>query len=128
MPSLLARLSEPLIAQLFSHHRVHRLHDVEAVLYCSDRPDKPVGHWCESRWSNGLGSFTLRIEDLPDRNDGAARLYSDGTLVAGFDFYGRRLAFRWLGKLTGDMPGFSPGQQIRLQVAGMEVLGTVTRH
>ncbi len=128
MPNLLARFSEPLIAQLFSHHRVHRLHDVEAVLYCSDMPGKPVGRLCECRWSNGLGSFTLRIEDLPDGHDGSARLYSDGMLVAGFDFSGRFLAYRWLGKLTGDMPGFSLGQQIRLQVAGIEVLGTVTRH
>ena len=128
MPGLLARFSQPLIAQLFSDHRVGLMHNVEALLYRSDDPVKPVGRLWESRWSNGLSSFTLRLDQVPEEHDGTARLYNDGTLVAGFDFCGRKLVYRWLGKRTDEVPGFDPGQEVRVEVAGMEVRGTVTSH
>lgn len=127
MAGLFARFREPLISQLFSGRRVELEHDVEAKLTLLDSPHEPVGRLWESRWSNGLGSFRLKLNTVPQGHDGTARMYCDGVLVAGVDFTGHRLDYKWVGKRTEETPSFEPGQQVKIQVGRMIVGGTVAR-
>ena len=126
MASLLARFREPLLAQLIGDDRAHRLHDVEAMLYRDDAPAQPVGRIWESRWSNGMGTLTVDLDRVPEVHSGTARLYADGVLFAGLDFTGNKLAFSWLGVLSGESLSFAVGQVLRLEVGELVVSGTVT--
>ena len=125
MAGLLTRFRDPLFAQLIGDDRAYRLHDVEALLYRPSDSERPVGRLWESRWSNNMGSLTLDLAGLPADHDGTAQLYADGMLLAGFDFAGRRLAFSWIGRLSGESLSFEAGQTVRLEVGRLVVSGIV---
>ena len=125
MTSILARFRDPLFAQLMGDDRAQRLHNVEALLYRANDPE-PIGRVWESRWSNGMGSLTLDLEQVPKDHDGTAQLFADGVLLAGIDFAGNRLGFSWIGKLNSESLSFEAGQSLRLEVGSLVVAGTVT--
>ena len=127
MAGLFARFKETLITQVSSDPSVDLTHSVEANLFSVEAPYLLLGRLTESRWSNGIGSFTLTLNAVPQEHDGLVRLYIDGKLVAGFDFLGRRLDYSWIGKRTAETPGYEAGQRVEAKVGWMNLSGTVIR-